>query len=589
MIIQTSKLTKTFKLFEKEAGLRGSIKSLFNRKFTYKTALSDFNLTVDEGEFVGLIGPNGAGKTTLVKMLTGIIAPTSGDISALGFYPNKLENAFKKQYAIVMGQKSQLFFDLSAGDTFLLFKELYEIPADEFKKSLDYFVKLFDVEKLLNVQVRTLSLGERMKMELIVALLHNPKVLFLDEPTIGLDAVAQKQIRSFLKDINENKGTTIILTSHYMEDIKSLCKRCVVVNSGEKIYDGSTYSLFEKYRTHKKISLSFTEETEFVLPDRCMLVEQNSLKVIFMVPIENSQDVVNSAMKKYILSDISIEEDEIGNVVERIYSDSGNAMKKYIEVAKILFKAQIAYRFDVAMTVIFTISKMLFAYILWGAVFGQNKTVAGFTFPMMLSYYIISSFLSQIEMSEGVSGEISSRIRGGTFSKYMVIPANTQGYFIAQTFGAMAFYLFFIFAASVLWVFLFGVEFIITNKISLILATVLMVILGLVFMIQLNYFLGILAFKFQDVGVFLMIKGNIVSFVTGALVPLALLPHGIVSVMRFFPFYYVTYLPSMLLIGKNGNEILTGIVTLSVWLLAFILLNRFAYNKMRVIYDGVGI
>lgn len=321
MIIQTSNLTKTYKLFEKEAGLKGSLKSLFNRKFTYKTALSSFNLTVAEGEFLGLIGPNGAGKTTLVKMLTGIIAPTSGDISVLGHYPNKLENAFKKQYAVVMGQKSQLFFELSAGDTFLLFKELYGIPADEYQENLDYFVELFDVEKLLNVQVRTLSLGERMKMELIVALLHNPKVLFLDEPTIGLDAVAQKQIRRFLKDVNETKGTTILLTSHYMEDIKSLCRRCVVVNSGEKIYDGSTDALFEKYRTHKKISLSFAEETDFVLPQGCMSIERNPLKAVFMAPLSASQEIVHALMRQYTLRDITIEEDEIGSVVERIYGD----------------------------------------------------------------------------------------------------------------------------------------------------------------------------------------------------------------------------------------------------------------------------
>ena len=319
MIIETRNLTKTYKLFEKEAGLRGSVKSLFKRKFSYKTALSNFDITVNEGEFIGLIGPNGAGKTTLVKILTGIIAKTSGEVSVLGFYPNKLEHAFKKQYAVVMGQKSQLFFELTASDTFLLFKELYGIPKEEYQKNLDYFVTLFEVEKLLNVQVRTLSLGERMKMELIAALLHNPKVLFLDEPTIGLDAVAQRQIRTFLKEVNENKGTTIILTSHYMEDIKSLCKRCVVVNHGEKIYDGDTDMLFQRYRTHKKITLCFAEETNFLLPEGCILVEQNALKVVFMVPVTTSQELVTMFMKQYVLNDITIEEDEIGSVVERIY------------------------------------------------------------------------------------------------------------------------------------------------------------------------------------------------------------------------------------------------------------------------------
>jgi ABC-2 type transport system permease protein len=231
----------------------------------------------------------------------------------------------------------------------------------------------------------------------------------------------------------------------------------------------------------------------------------------------------------------------------------------------------------------------LFAYILWGAIFGQNETVAGFTFPMMLSYYIISSFLAQIEMSDGVSGEISGRIRGGTFSKYMVIPANTQGYFIAQTFGAMAFYIVFILAATAVWVLVFGVELTMTSNMSAILSAVVMVVLGLLFMIQLNYFLGILAFKFLDISIFLMIKGNIVAFVTGTLVPLVLLPSSIVSIMRFFPFYYVTYLPSMLLIGKNESEAATGIVVLAAWLLAFTILNKLAYKKFRVVFDGVGI
>jgi ABC-2 type transport system permease protein len=192
-------------------------------------------------------------------------------------------------------------------------------------------------------------------------------------------------------------------------------------------------------------------------------------------------------------------------------------------------------------------------------------------------------------MSDGVSGEIGDRIRGGSFSKYMVIPINTQVYFIAQTFGAMAFYLIFNLTATVVWAFVFKVEFIITNNVAIIFAAVFMVILGLLFMIQLNYFLGILAFKFLDIGIFLMIKGNIVSFVTGTLVPLALLPQNIVSVMKYFPFYYVTYLPSMLFIGRNENEAFTGIITLAVWLSAFTFINGFAYNKMRVIYDGAGI
>lgn len=318
-IIELRQLTKSYKRFEKEAGLMGSVKSLFNRKYTEKTAISSFDLKVEEGEFVGLIGQNGAGKTTLVKMLTGIISPSSGDISVMGYYPNKLENSFKRQYAIVMGQKSQLFFELTPSDTFLLFKELYDISDEEYKRNLDYFIELFDVSEYLNVQVRTLSLGERMKMELIVALLHNPKILFLDEPTIGLDAVAQKQIRYFLKEVNETKGTTIILTSHYMEDIKSLCSRSIVVENSHKIYDGSTEELFNHFQKYKKITVSFTDEADIKFPKDCKIIEQTKHKISVVMPKERGNETVKWIFDNYDVKDVIIEEEDIGNIVERIY------------------------------------------------------------------------------------------------------------------------------------------------------------------------------------------------------------------------------------------------------------------------------
>lgn len=318
--IHTHNLTKTYRRFEKEPGFKGSIKSLFNRRYIEKIAVDSFDLSVDSGEFVGLIGPNGAGKTTLVKMLTGIIAPTSGEISVLGHYPNKLENAFKQQYAVVMGQKSQLFFELTPNDTFLLFKELYGIPESVYKRNVDYFVSLFGVSEFLNVQVRTLSLGERMKMELIVALLHNPGVLFLDEPTIGLDAAAQRQMRSFLHEVNMHSGTTIILTSHYMEDVRSLCPRSVVINNGKKLYDGGTDRLFDAYQTHKKITITFGTETNVALSEDCDLLEHSPFKTSFMVPKEKSGSIVADIMRDYSPQDISAEEEDIGAVVERIYA-----------------------------------------------------------------------------------------------------------------------------------------------------------------------------------------------------------------------------------------------------------------------------
>jgi ABC-2 type transport system permease protein len=264
-------------------------------------------------------------------------------------------------------------------------------------------------------------------------------------------------------------------------------------------------------------------------------------------------------------------------------------MKKYMEISKIIFKAQLAWRFDIAVNVLFTIVKIIFAYLIWDNIFGERELVGGFTFHSMLSYYIISSFLSQLDMSEGISYEISSKIRGGTFSKYMVIPVNIQGYFMAQTAGASVFYLIFNFLAAIVWIFVFQIQFAFTANPLLHLAAVILVLLGLVFMLQLNYFLGLLTLKFENINIFLMIKGNIMLFITGAMVPLALLPELIVTAMRFLPFYYVTYLPSMLLIGRNTEEIAYGLTFLPLWILLFLLINKYTYNRLRVRFDGVGI
>lgn len=252
-----------------------------------------------------------------------------GSIDVLGFYPNDLKNEFKKQYAIVMGQKSQLFFELTVNDTLRLFKEIYEIPEKEFQENKTYFTTLFEVEELMDVQVRTLSLGERMKMELIAALLHNPKILFLDEPTIGLDAVASRQIRRFLKEINEEKGTTIILTSHYMEDIKALCQRSIVINHGVKIYDGTTEDLFEKYQKNKKITVTFEKpaNTLSFQTDSIRLLEDTPYKKIYKVSKQHSQAFFTELML-YAPKDIVMEEEEIGVVVERIYREGSDYCEK---------------------------------------------------------------------------------------------------------------------------------------------------------------------------------------------------------------------------------------------------------------------
>ncbi|GAB1489403.1 ABC transporter ATP-binding protein [Opitutaceae bacterium] len=238
-MIEVHNLTRVFRTYKKVPGFWGGIKGLFKRDFEETAAAKDISFSIAEGEFVGFLGPNGAGKTTTLKMLSGLIYPTSGTARVAGYDPSKRENAYRRLFALVLGQKNQLWWDLPAQESFLLFRHIYGLPADQYQQTLDELVDLLGVRAKLNVMVRELSLGERMKMELIAALLHRPRVLFLDEPTIGLDVVSQKAVRNFLRDYNRRHKTTILLTSHYMADIKELCDRVIVIHKGTKIYDGA--------------------------------------------------------------------------------------------------------------------------------------------------------------------------------------------------------------------------------------------------------------------------------------------------------------------------------------------------------------
>lgn len=237
-IIRVEELTKEFTYYEKKEGLKNSFKNLVARKPLKKKAVDHISFEIHKGDIVGFLGPNGAGKTTTLKMLSGILCPTSGEINIKGFIPFERKNEFKKIFTVVMGQKSQLWWDLPAAESLKLSQYIYEIEDRQYQSTVEELVELLEVKDLLNVQVRRLSLGERMKFELINSLIHHPEIIFLDEPTIGLDIIAQKTVRDFLKKYNSKTQTTIILTSHYMQDIEELCKRVIVINGGKLLYDG---------------------------------------------------------------------------------------------------------------------------------------------------------------------------------------------------------------------------------------------------------------------------------------------------------------------------------------------------------------
>lgn len=302
--ILATNLSKVYSVQKKRTGLSGSIKDLFSPVNEEKVAVKDVSFVIDEGELVGFIGPNGAGKTTTLKMLSGLLYPTSGEVRVLGFDPWKREYDFLKQISLVMGQKNQLWWDLPAIESFNLAKDIYDIPAPVYKKTLNSLVELLEIGDVLNVQVRKLSLGQRMKAELVAALIHSPKILYLDEPTIGLDVVMQQSMRQFLKDYNSSGDGSIILTSHYMDDVKELCRRVIIIDQGTILYDGLLSDVIAKFSKHKIIEvISGTGEIK-------------THKVLRGKVAEKAAEL----LKDPSVVDINIKEVEIEDVIRQVFA-----------------------------------------------------------------------------------------------------------------------------------------------------------------------------------------------------------------------------------------------------------------------------
>ncbi len=258
MIIQAKGLSKDYTVHNKESGFKNSLKDLFTRTFTSKTAVSNLDLSIEKGQIVGLIGENGAGKTTTLKMLSGILHPTAGNISVCGYVPVERKKEFLKKIAFIMGNRNQLVWDLPALDSFRYQRKIYEVEEAAFKKRLGTLVDLFKVEDLLNIPIRKLSLGQRMKMELINSFIYNPEIIFLDEPTIGLDMDSQRAIRKFIKEYNNTTKATVIITSHYMADIEETSERVVILNSGQKVFDDTITELYKQYKDDAIINVHYT-------------------------------------------------------------------------------------------------------------------------------------------------------------------------------------------------------------------------------------------------------------------------------------------------------------------------------------------
>jgi ABC-2 type transport system ATP-binding protein len=303
-VVQVDELTKVFRVPEREAGLRASLRSLVARQWREVRAVDHVSFSIDAGEVVGFLGPNGAGKTTTLKMLSGLLYPTSGDGLVLGHVPSKREREYLRRMTLVMGNRNQLQWDLPALDSFELNRAIYRLPREDFARTRDELIELLDIGDLVRKPVRQLSLGERMKVEIVGSLLHLPQVLFLDEPTIGLDVTMQKRIRSFVAEYNDRYGATVLLTSHYMADVEALCKRVIVIHHGRILFDGDLTALTDRFAAYKTI--------EAVLADGERLTLQ--------VPKAETSEATARLLAEHDVSDLTVEDPPIEDVIEQVFA-----------------------------------------------------------------------------------------------------------------------------------------------------------------------------------------------------------------------------------------------------------------------------
>jgi ABC-2 type transport system ATP-binding protein len=322
-VIEARGLSKAFRTYKKQPGFSGALRGLFHRKYEQTLAVDSVNFKIAEGELVGFLGPNGAGKTTTLKMLSGLLYPTGGSARVLGYVPWQRTDGYRRQFALLLGQKNQLWWDLPARESLELNARIYGLPAAHFEKRIAHLTELLAVADKLNVMVRELSLGERMKMELIAALLHEPKVLFLDEPTIGLDVVSQKTVREFLRHYNAERKTTIVLTSHYMADIQALCRRVIIIDHGKIFFDGLLSEVVDRFADFKIVTISW-EAGASVAAGELESLGEIVEKGVNTAQLKVKRDHVIPACKQLLdrlpVNDIDIQEWPIEDVIRQIFA-----------------------------------------------------------------------------------------------------------------------------------------------------------------------------------------------------------------------------------------------------------------------------
>ena len=326
-IIEVRDLRKVFRSVKRQPGIAGTLRTLFSRAYIDKVAVTGVTLSVETGELVGYIGPNGAGKSTTIKMLTGILVPTSGEVRVAGIVPYLRRTANAANIGVVFGQRSQLYWDLPLVESFELLRAIYGIPRERYRANLDHFVALLEMDAFLMTPVRQLSLGQRMRGDFAAAMLHDPKVVFLDEPTIGLDVVAKEAIRTFIAEVNRERGTTFILTTHDLADVERLCRRIVLIDGGTLIFDGEVDTLRDRYGTHRTLVVQLCEPADAVSIDDAdaELSDPTTARFRFDRHAVSAESLIRRVTDKYGVSDITIEEPDLEGIIRRIYREGYTA------------------------------------------------------------------------------------------------------------------------------------------------------------------------------------------------------------------------------------------------------------------------
>ncbi|MFN2509270.1 MAG: ATP-binding cassette domain-containing protein [Chthoniobacterales bacterium] len=332
--IEASGLTKIYRTYRKESGLRGSLKGLIRRKYDETRAADNVSFRIEEGELVGFLGPNGAGKTTVLKMLSGLLNPSAGEARVLGFVPWERRNEMKRQFSLLMGQKNALWWDLPAQESLELNRAIYGIERAKFRQVVGSLSELLEVQDKMNVMVRELSLGERMKMELISALIHQPRVLFLDEPTIGLDVVSQKRVREFLRVYNREHQIVTMLTSHYMQDIEELCHRVIIIDHGKIFFDGPLNAIIDRFSGFKILSLTFDQAVVRDFAEFGEVIEQTPVSVQLKVPRAKVTHTCRQLLESCKVTDINVQELPVEEVIRQLFGERSTRREGVAEKAE---------------------------------------------------------------------------------------------------------------------------------------------------------------------------------------------------------------------------------------------------------------